>query len=154
MSVSVSYYDNISETELMKTQNIGFPQLSSSENNKQLKDGSSVILVNKESKKVFGIARLSGPSRKSNLIDSRNIYSVSKYNKYEIPCKSVYILPKHLNYSDVNELIGVDGKIQTSISHYQHLSKGGIREFNVWKSENKESIRNRLLIWISTLPLF
>jgi len=154
MSVSVSYFDNISEPEFMKTQNNGFPQLSSSVNNKQLKDGSLIILVNKESKTVFGIARLSGPPRKSNLIDGRNIYSVSKYNKYEIPCGAVYILPTQLTYSDVNELIGVYGKIKTSISHYQHLSGGGIRELKVWKSENKESIRKRLLIWISTLPLF
>ena len=150
--VSLGLFDSKSEDEFKKAIQSGIKQISSAEHNKQLKKNGLILLANMQTEVVFGVAIAEGPPVKRGLIDNREIYSELRYNKHEIPLKSVFIFPRALEYSAVNSIIGIDSKVKTSWRHYHHLSKGGIREVKVW-SDEKEAILDRLVNWIKTYLL-
>lgn len=151
--MSISYFDIKSEEDFMRAYNNGLRQLSSAQNNKHLKENELILMVNKETKKVFGLAKVNGSPVKASLIDNRHVYREERYNKYEIPLKSVFIFQRYLDYSDVKSIIGIDHGIKTSLTNYQHLSKGGIKKFRVYSfvsDETKGVIMTRLLNWLGT----
>jgi hypothetical protein len=152
--MSISYFNINSEDDFKIGYDAGLRQLSSSENNKQIKENEPILLVNKQTKKVFGVAKANGPPVRVSLIDNRHVYRDERFNTYEIPLKSMFIFPRHLDYSDVQSYIGIDKDIRSSLTHYQHLSKGGIRKFKIYSSvvsdETKGVIMTRLLNWVGT----
>ena len=150
----MSLFNSQSRKELMDALEQGINQLSSSVKNRNIKKGEQIILFDNEAKEIFGATTALGPPILANMMDARNIYSNPSFNKYEIPCSPVYIFPIPLKYSEAQELLGIERDIKNSFEHFQHLSQGGIRKFNVWSSpEKKESIEKRLLFWMKSLPI-
>lgn len=153
MCVSVAYFDNESEEDFIKGYNDGVKQLSSAENNQNIKEGEPIIMINTQAKKIIGVGIANNKPIKVTPIDNRSVYRKDKYNKFEVTLKSVRLFPRPFDYNTVKTYIGIDSDVKSTIDNYQHLSQGGIRKLGVWPVEKKEAIIIKLVDWIESYLL-
>ena len=151
--MSVAYFDNESQEDFMKGYNDGVKQLSSAVKNKQLIENECIIMINTQTKKIFGVAIVNNEPIKVTTMDNRFVYRKDEYNKFEVTLKSVRLFPRPFDYNTVKTYIGIDSDVKSTIDNYQHLSQGGIRKLGVWPVEKKEAIIIKLVDWIESYLL-
>jgi hypothetical protein len=149
--MSISYFDDKTIQEFKENLKRGISALGSPEKNKQLLKGEPILLYNIKTNKIAGVAKVAAPPVKRTLLDGRDLYSEDKFNKYEISLISVHMFREELDYTEILIMCGLKNDAITNMTHFQHLSKGGIRKFNVWgvDMEQKKEILKRLHIQIN-----
>jgi hypothetical protein len=78
-----------------------------------ISDGDGILLVNKDRKYVFGVARATSSAYIPTV--AQNIYSETKYNKWEIDIEPVVYFANPISYKDLRELIGASPNYKTNI---------------------------------------
>jgi len=152
-AVSIAFFDEKTFIEFDRNIKNGIYALGSAECNKQLKKSSLVMLYNKSTCKLVGVGKVAAPPLIRELIDSRPLYSDSKYNKYEISLSDVSMFREQMSYTEVLFSMGLPADTKTSMTHYQHLTKGGIRKFDIWGLEEEEKNKKiKMLFELMNMP--
>jgi len=151
--VSITFFDEKTLIEFYRNIKNGIYALGSAEFNKQLRKNSLVMLYNKSTSKVVGVVKVAAPPVIRALIDSRPLYSDSKYNKYEISLSDVSMFREEMSYTEVLFSLGLPADTKTYMTHYQHLNKGGIRKFDIWGLEEEEKNKKiKMLFELMNMP--
>jgi len=145
-AIRISYFTNETEEQFRRSRR---KNILHNHNNVNCREGDNVLLVNMETRVVFGAGELEGICEERNLLEDE-VYSEFKYNKYEIPAKSVFLFPKPLKYTDLFEMIGIAPGTWNSISNGQF---GAFKPFMIQKNitpEAKAEIVRRLTSLVKT----
>ena len=108
--IYISIFSNLTESELRNHMG-GFTLSHSTKVN--ISDGDGILLVNKDRKYVFGVARATSSAYIPTV--PQNIYSETKYNKWEIDIEPVVYFANIISYEDLRELIGASPNYKTNI---------------------------------------
>ena len=81
-NVVISYFNNETETDFKKSIEKGINILGNNRKIKMITNGTQLLLVNKQTNSVIGVAISCGPCITPHLMDQRNVYNDNKYNKY------------------------------------------------------------------------
>jgi hypothetical protein len=106
----ISIFSNLTEQELRNHME-GFTLSHST--NVNISDGDGILLVNKDRKYVFGVTRATSSAYIPTV--AQNIYSDTKYNKWEIDVEPVVYFANPISYEDLRELIGASPNYKTNI---------------------------------------
>jgi len=106
----ISIFSNLTEQELRNHME-GFTLSHST--NVNISDGDGILLVNKDRKYVFGVTRATSSAYIPTV--AQNIYSDTKYNKWEIDIEPVVYFANPISYEDLRELIGASPNYKTNI---------------------------------------
>ena len=122
----VSYYNDATERELRESKLIHLYHF------QKVNRGDYAILSNKESRYIFGFAKLSrfqdgNISRVRHLLDDQ-VYTGEnmKYNKYEICCEEIKILKRPITYDRIQKMVFYDLE---SIKFHTNICKGNQAKF-------------------------
>ena len=105
----ISIFSNTTEQDLRNHQ--GFTLSHSTNVNISVGDG--IILVNKERRCIFGITRATSSAYIPAV--AQNIYSETKYNKWEVNVEPFVYFANPISYEDLRELIGANANYRTNI---------------------------------------
>jgi hypothetical protein len=149
-AVWASPFTNETELECRRAVSDGNLCFGREKNNKQIRAGDNMLLSNKDRKQIFGIAKVSGKCAEPLLIDARNVYQNTKYNKFEIPASKVFLFPRPLSYAEFYDILQIPQGGKTNLFEYSHLMTN-VR-FTVWgvEPELTTEIMSRFTIWTST----
>jgi len=141
----ITYFSNKTESENKNKNFIG------SKNRVNVNINDIVVMINLDSKEIFGVARIKTKCIEPHPYDSFNIYSGKdmSYNKYEIGIDNVFYLKNRISLKDVCDLVRGDAKYKTNI--YKGFPSSWIPAF--CKNENNERIDDvlhRFYNWIQT----
>jgi len=122
----VSYYNDITERELKNSKLIHLYHC------QKVNKGDYAILSNKESRYIFGFAKLSRFEdgniwRVRHLLDDQ-VYTGDnmKYNKYEICCEEIKILTSPISFESIQKMVFYDLE---SVRFHTNICKGNQAKF-------------------------
>jgi hypothetical protein len=100
----ISYFNTVTWAEF----NLNPHKLHHSKRIRACREGTIVVLINKDLPAIVGVAELGGAMQEHHLLDE-DTYSGdnAKYNKYEVAIKHLHILRNPLHLSDVKMLCGI-----------------------------------------------
>ena len=113
-------------------------------------EGDTMLLYNKDTKQIFGIAKIAGGCYEPALNDARNLYADPKFNKYEIPFSKVSLFAETMHYRDFIRFLQIPEGIKT-LFKLQHLIRSN--SFKLWPPADAETTANvmsLLSLFIST----
>ena len=103
-------FSNLTESELRN--HMGRFTLSHS-TKVNISDGDGILLINKDRRYAFGVARATSSAYIPTV--PQKIYSIPKYNKWEIDIEPVVYFANPISYEDLRELIGASPDYRTNI---------------------------------------
>lgn len=145
VKIYITYFSNKTESENKNKNLIG------SKNRVNVNINDIVVMINLDSKEIFGVARIKTNCIEPHPYDSFDIYGGKdmSYNKYEIGIDNVFYLKNRISLKDVCDLVQGDNKYKTNI--YKGFPCSWIPAF--CKNENNEKIDDvlyRFYNWIQT----
>ena len=151
-NITPSHFTNETEADLRRAHsNGGLDSLGGTTKNKQIGRGDIVICENFNKKHIFGVVIVSGACIEPSLIDARNNYTESKYNKFEIPVSHLFLFPRPLSYEEFKDILHIPIGVKTNLTHFQHLKHmpASFKVYGVEAAVNAEIMR-RLAVWVAT----
>ena len=112
-------------------------------------EGDTMLLYNKDTKQIFGIAKIAGRCYEPALNDARNLYADPKFNKYEIPFSKVSLFANTMHYRDFIRFLQIPEGVRTSFAHQSVISKNRFKLYNA-DAETTANVMSLLSLFIST----
>ena len=113
-------------------------------------EGDTMLLYNKDTKQIFGIAKIAGGCYKPALNDARNLYADPKFNKYEIPFSKVSLFAETMHYRDFIRFLQIPEGIKTLFAHQQAIETTRFKLCPPADAETTANVMSLLSLFIST----
>ena len=143
-NVVISYSNNETETDFKKSIEKGINILGNNRKIKMITNGTQLLLVNKQTHSVIGVAISCGPCITPHLMDQRNVYNDNKYNKYEIPLKRIFMFKNVLTIESFITLFQIPN-VRTNVTNSQF----GMNKIYI-KCDNESEIIKKISEWMYT----
>lgn len=143
-NVVISYFNNETETDFKKSIEKGINILGNNRKIKMITNGTQLLLVNKQTNSVIGVAISCGPCITPHIMDQRNVYNDDRYNKYEIPLKRIFMFKNVLTIESFITLFQIPN-VRTNVTNSQF----GMNKIYI-KCDNESEIIKKISEWMYT----
>jgi hypothetical protein len=143
-NIAISYFNNETETDFKKSLEKGINILGNNKKIKMITNGTQLLLVNKQTNSVIGVAISCGECITPHLMDQRNVYNDNKYNKYEIPLKRIFMFKNPLPIKALIDMFQIPN-VRSNITNSQF----GMNKIYI-KCENEAEIIKNISEWMYT----
>lgn len=145
IKIYITYFSNKTEYENRNKKYIG------SKNKINVNINDIVVMINLDSKEMFGVARISKKCIEPHPYDSLDIYKGEDtlYNNYEIGIDNIFYLKNRISLKNVRDLLGGIATYKTNI--YKGFPSSWIPAF--CKNKDNESVTDvvtKFYNWIQT----